>query len=100
VLPEEAEHLLLDSGLVERGGPHLGGETGAAVRRLIPGVHCRQRDVVLVHDQHRRLGHGRERSVGDDERDLDYAIALGVEPRHLHVDPDEVGGILRHGRKA
>jgi hypothetical protein len=34
-------------------------------------------------------------TVGDDRRDLDDALALGVEPGHFHIEPDQNVG---HGR--
>jgi hypothetical protein len=53
-----------------------------------------------MHDQHRRLGDRSERAVGDHQRDLDDAVGLRFEPGHLHVDPDQVVGVLRHRRLA
>ena len=36
--------------------------------------------------------------VGDDERDFDDAIGFRPEAGHLHVDPDQAVGVLRHAQ--
>jgi hypothetical protein len=89
--------------------PHIGEAFGgtcsrrnasaAAVRGLVPGIHRGESHIVLMHDQHRRLSDRGQRAVGDHERDLDDAIGLRPEPRHLHVDPDQMIGVLRHRRR-
>ena len=64
-------------------------EAGAAVVLLVPVVHRGEDLVGLVDHQ---LGTGRdlgEVAVGEDRRDLDDALALGFEPGHLHVEPDQ-----------
>ena len=49
-----------------------------------------------MHDDDRRLGHGFELLVGDDDGDLDDAIAVGFEAGHLYVQPYQVFGVLCH----
>jgi hypothetical protein len=43
-----------------------------------------------VDDPHRRFGNRVEAGIGDHQRDLDDAVGVRIETRHLHVDPDEV----------
>ena len=67
------------------------------MRALVPGIHAGEHRVVLMDDPHRRFGDGVEIAVGDDERDFDDPVGLGLEPGHLHVDPDEAACVLGHG---
>ena len=96
VLAQEREHPLFDRRLVERRRLDLVDQARSRVRRLIPRVHAGQGRIVLMHDQHRRLGDGRQRRVGDDQRDLDDAVGFGLQARHFHVYPDQQIGVLRH----
>jgi hypothetical protein len=64
--------------------------------RRVPVVHRVEDRVGLVDGEHRRLGDRRELGVGHDDRDLDDPVAVGIEPRHLHVEPGEVVRVLRH----
>ena len=65
-------------------------QTGAAVRGPVPFVHRTQHRLVLVDRNHGAFRQYAERRVGDDRRDLDDAIGLGVQARHLEVDPDQI----------
>ena len=67
------------------------------MRALVPRVHRGEHRVVLVDDPHRRFGDGDEVGVGDDQRDLDDPVGLGLEAGHFQVDPDQAVGVLRHG---
>jgi hypothetical protein len=40
--------------------------------------------------EHRAFDTQRELRVGDDDRDLDDPVAIGVEAGHFEVDPDQV----------
>jgi hypothetical protein len=51
-----------------------------------------------MHDVHRRLRDDDEVVIGDDERDFENAIAIGLETRHFEVDPDEPIRVRRHAR--
>ena len=61
------------------------------MRARVPRVHAGQHGVALMDGEHRALDLLRQLRIGDDHRDLDDAIALGKEPGHLEVDPDQVG---------
>ena len=50
-----------------------------------------QHGVALVHREHRAFDADRQLRVGDDDGDLDDAVALGAQAGHLEVDPDQVG---------
>ncbi|MNT59645.1 hypothetical protein D3C72_1971740 [compost metagenome] len=65
----------------------------------VPLVHCGQRFVALVHDQHRRFGDHVQLTVGDHHRDFDDAVGVWFQPGHFHVQPDEMLGILRHNAR-
>jgi hypothetical protein len=65
-------------------------QTGAAVRSPVPFVHRTEHGVVLVDRNHGAFRHSTERRIGDDRRDFDDAIGLGVQARHLEVDPDQI----------
>ena len=43
------------------------------------------------------LGEHGELRVRDQQRDLDDAVGVRLQAGHLHVDPDEVVGVARHG---
>ena len=68
------------------------------MRALVPRVHAGQHRVALVDDPHRRFGDGVELAVGDDQRDFDDPVAVGLEPGHFEVDPDETARVLGHSR--
>lgn len=71
----------------------------------VPGVHAVEDLVALMHGNHGALVQDVQILVGDDRRDLDHAIHLGLKPGHLHVDPDQVVvrirgisfNVVRHG---
>jgi hypothetical protein len=65
-------------------------QAGAAMRGPVPFIHRSERGGVLVDRDHRAFRHDTQRRVGDDRRDLDYVIGLGVQASHLEVDPDQV----------
>ncbi len=90
MLRQEIQRLLLS---VPRGNPAVTDplqQTGAAVRGPVPFIHRTEHGVVLVDRNHGAFSHYAERRVGDDRRDLDDAIGLGVQARHLEVDPDQI----------
>ena len=64
---------------------------------LVPGVHRFQDFVGLVDDEQRACGEHGELRIGDQHRDLDDAVGVRLQAGHLHVDPDEVVGVARHG---
>ena len=102
---EGLEEDLLALGLVDRAFLHAGHESGAGVRVGVPGVHAVEDLVALMHGNHGALVQDVQILVGDDRRDLDHAIHLGLKPGHLHVDPDQVVvrirgisfNVVRHG---
>ena len=97
MLAQEREHPLFDRRLVERRRLDLVDQARARVRRLVPGVHAGQRRVVLMHDQHRRLGDGRQRRVGDDQRDFDDAVGFGLASPVISMSIQiRRIGVLRH----
>jgi hypothetical protein len=67
-------------------------QAGAAVRGAVPFIHRTKHGIVLVNRNHRPLRQWAEKRVGDDRRDFDDAISLGVQARHLEVDPDQIVG--------
>ena len=77
---------------------HAVDQSALAVRALVPAVHRVERGVALVDREHRTFDAPRDLRVGDHDRDLDDAITIRVEPRHLEVDPDKVVGIGRKRR--
>ena len=67
------------------------------MRALVPVVHAGKHGVFLMNDPDRRFGHRDEIRIGHDQRDLDDAVGGRLETGHLHVDPDQVVGVLGHG---
>ena len=84
------------SASVRRRCADLVDEPRFAVRGLVPRVHAVEHFVRLMDHVHRRLGDGVEIRVGDDHCDLEDAVAVGNEARHLHVYPDQRGLVLCH----
>ena len=95
-LPEESHHRRLGFGLVDGGGAHTFYQAGAAMGVLVPLIHPPEHGVGLVYRDHRRLGDNVERAVGDDEADLDDAVAPGIEAGHFEVEPNQVIRVLCH----
>jgi hypothetical protein len=95
-LLQERQRQRFDCGIVQCRGLHLGDQSGAPVRALVPRVHPGQHGILLMDDPDRRFGHRDEIRVGHDQRDLDDTVGGRLEPGHLHVDPDEVVGVLGH----
>jgi hypothetical protein len=91
---EELERLPLGLGLAHARGAHLVGQPALAVVAGAPLVHCLEHRVGLVHHEVGALGDDLEPGVGDDGGDLEDATGVGVEPRHLHVDPHQRGRLL------
>jgi hypothetical protein len=86
---DERDRLRLGVGVGDRRGLDAIDEARGAVVLLVPVVHRREHLVALVDHQ---LGAGRDLgqvAVGEDRRDLDDALAVGIEPGHLHVEPDQ-----------
>jgi len=50
----------------------------------------------LVNGQYRPLTENLELCVGDHRRDFDNPVAIGLEPRHFEVEPNQVRWILGH----
>jgi hypothetical protein len=96
MLAQELHRLRLGLGLGQARGAHLVDEARLLVRALVPRIHCVQHLVGLVDDQHRALGEQIQVRIGDEHGHLDDAIAVGSEPGHFHVDPDEVVRIGGH----
>jgi hypothetical protein len=53
-----------------------------------------------MYDENRCLRDSFERMVGDHERHFDDPIGIGLQARHLEVDPDQPVGVLWHGGEA
>src|SRR5581483_3415511 len=70
--------------------PHPRHEPRGAVLALVPVVHPRQRLIGLVNGHHGPLGEDAELLVGDDGGDLDDRVRVGLETRHLEIDPDQI----------
>ncbi len=87
---EESDDRLAGLRFVHRAGAHPVGEAGFAVGVLVPGVHAGQHRIALMDGQHRPFHAHGELRVGHDHGHFDDAIGVGIQPRHLHVDPDEV----------
>ena len=83
----------LGARLVERRRLDPLDEAAAAVGRLVPVVHRVEHRVRLVDDPGFALGEDPEIAVGHDDRQLDDAVALWIEPGHLHVDPEQAVGV-------
>ena len=49
----------------------------------VPGVHAVEDLVALMHGNHGALVQDVQILVGDDRRDLDHAIHLGLKPGHV-----------------
>lgn len=62
---------------------------------LIPVIHGAKHLLGLTDGEDRALGEHAEIAVGHDGRDLDDAIALGHQPGHFQIDPDEAVGVQR-----
>src|SRR5882672_12659409 len=62
---------------------------------LVPFVHGVEHFVGLVHDQYRCLGDHVQSRIGNDDRNLDDTVGVGIEAGHLHVQPDEIILVLR-----
>ena len=76
-------------------GAHLVDQAGLLVRALVPGVHRLEHLVGLVQHQHRPLGdQASSASVTSIAISMMRSVS-GLQPGHLHVDPDEVVGIAR-----
>ncbi len=54
----------------------------------IPFVHALEHGRALTHCEYRALGEHIEVFVGYDRRDLDDEIGIGLETRHLKIDPN------------
>src|SRR6185312_6903476 len=96
VLAQEVERGRFHVVFRQRRRLHLVDEARLAVRRRVPRVHAREDRVALMDDPRGTFGHGLEVDVGDDHRDLEDAVGIGLEPCHLEVDPDEACGVLGH----
>src|SRR2546430_6243160 len=70
-------------------------QPGLGVGGLVPRVHRVEHFAALVDHHDRALGDGGELRIGDQPRDLDDPVGVGLQPGHLHVDPDKV--VLVHG---
>src|SRR6185369_659813 len=70
---------------------HLVDEARLAVRGLVPRVHRIEHAVRLVQHEDGRLRDGVQFRIGHHHRDLEDAVAVGNEARHLHVYPDQRG---------
>jgi error-prone DNA polymerase len=57
---------------------------------------AREHGVALADDPDRRYGDRVEITVGDHKRDFDDPVGLGLQPGHLHVDPDQAACVLGH----
>ena len=55
----------------------------------VPVVHRVEHGVRLVDGEHRPFGQRVQMLVRDDGGDLDDVIAVGLQSRHLQVDPDQ-----------
>ena len=90
VLLQEFDQLAVDICLRQLGRFHAFYQAGLRVRVLVPRIHGIEHRSGLMHDHHRPFGHSVEVSVGNDDRHFQHFFDLGVEPAHLHVDPDQV----------
>ena len=93
---QELEDARFDVGLGEVGGAHLVDQPRFPVRGLVPRVHGVEHLVGLVEHVDRSLGDRVEVGVGDHHGDLENAVALGNEARHLHVYPNQRGLVRSH----
>ena len=102
---EDFKKDLLALSFVDRTRPHTSHEARTRVRVGVPRIHGVEHIVALMQGNHRALVQNVEVLVGDDRRDLDHAVHFGLQPGHLHVDPDQVFirirgisfNIVRHG---
>ena len=76
--------------LVDGGFAHALRQAAATVGATVPGVHAAQGLFTLVNRHHRALHPNTNLRVGDNDGDLDDAVAVRVQPRHLEVDPHQV----------
>ena len=66
------------------------------MRLLVPVIHRIEHGIRLMHRPHRRFSQCLKPRIGDNHRQFDNAIAIRIEPRHLHVQPDQVVCVLCH----
>ena len=55
---------------------------------FVPGVHTVEDFIGLMNHEYRPFGQHIQVGVGDDGRDLNDPVAIGVEACHFHIDPD------------
>jgi len=90
VLPDEFERLPLCFLLGDVAGAHPLGQPRVRMLASVPFIHRTQMIVRLVDGENGPLGEHRQFLVRNDGRDLDDAVLLGDEPRHLEIDPNQV----------
>src|SRR5690606_27214940 len=96
VLRQKIEQYLLGLRLGQRGSAHLVDKAALAVGGLVPVVHRLEQDFGLMHHQHGAFGHHAEIGLGDHYRNLDDALFGGIEPGHLHIEPDQAVFVRSH----
>ena len=90
VAGQERQQSLFGIGFADRRRAHAIDQARTAVGRGVPRIHRRQHALRLMQGQHRTLGDHLELHVGDHDRDLEYAIAVRIQPAHLHVEPHQI----------
>ena len=63
--------------------------------RRVPLVHRFEHLIGLMYDQVGAFSDHAQLAISDQNRDLQDAIGLGVEPRHLHIHPNDSRHVLR-----
>ena len=69
-------------------------EPACGMVRGVPFVHRFEHVFALVYGDDRPFGEDVQVRVGDDGRDFQNDVFLGIEPGHLEVHPDQVGRML------
>jgi len=89
-LHQEFKRALLRIGDADAARAHPRQQPRGAVLALVPLVHAREHLVTVMDCEHRPIGDDRQLAVGDDRSDLDDDVGVGLQARHLEVDPYQV----------
>jgi len=84
------------SATLVRLGAHPRQQARGAVLALIPVVHAHEQLIGLMDGEHRAITDELQLPVGHHGGDLDDRIGVGLQTRHLQIDPDQMV-TARHG---
>jgi len=69
-------------------------EATAAMLASVPFIHCQQRRLGRLDGQHRTFGEDVQLCIRHHRGNLDDRIGVGLQARHLQIDPDQVVTML------